>query len=74
MASKSPVADTQMDFPTALSYVVNGRRITKLEWDNPDDFGMLRGSWLMLYKGGKWHTWIVSEGDLLGTDWVICRD
>jgi hypothetical protein len=31
----------------------------------------MNNGFLMLHRNGKWHTWIVSEGDMLGQDWVV---
>ncbi|MBU0781886.1 MAG: hypothetical protein KKC72_17800 [Alphaproteobacteria bacterium] len=58
-------------FPQAIAAVIDGKRITKEEWDNPDNYGMLKDHRLMLHLDGKWHLWIVSDGDLTGLDWVI---
>ena len=73
--SQSPTpsrkAETLMDFPSAISAVVNGARISKLEWNDPECFGMLRDGFLMLRRDGQWHQWIVNDGDLLGQDWVV---
>ena len=74
MAKGSPVVETRMDFPSALGFVIKGRRITKLEWNDKDSYGMMRGGFLMLYRNGEWYRWILSDGDLLGQDWVICQE
>ena len=58
-------------FPQAMAAVIDGKRITKEEWGSPDDYGMLKDNFLMLHRDGKWYTWMVSDGDLTGLDWVI---
>ena len=63
-----------MTFPVAMAAIIDAKRITRLEWDDPDTYGMLRDGRLMLFRsdmGKRWHHWIISEGDLLGDDWVI---
>ena len=58
-------------FPQAIAAVIDGKRITKEEWGNPDDYGMLKDRRLMLHRDGKWYNWLVSDGDLTGLDWLI---
>jgi hypothetical protein len=65
-----------MDFPTAIRAVIEGKSITRLDWNDNEIYCALRNSFLeisydMKTKFYKWCTWIVSEGDLLGTDWVV---
>lgn len=64
-------APTLMDWPTAQRAVIGGRSITKLEWNKPDDYGVLRNEKLMLRLDGEWKLWIVSEADMIGRDWVV---
>lgn len=72
----SPVIKKQefppTDFPGALKAVINNRKITKLEWGNNAYYGVLKDGYLMLHKADdKFYTWIISDGDLLGQDWVV---
>ena len=61
-----------MDFPTALRHVIKGQKITKLEWENTQFYGVLRDTLLMLHKpDGQFYTWTINEGDLLGADWIV---
>lgn len=64
-----------MDFFAALRAVVVGKRVTKLEWADRDAFGLLNGGVLMLHKGGEpedvFHAWIINDGDLMGSDWIV---
>ena len=67
----SPVK-TEMDFPTAIAEVIVGKKITKKEWSDPAIYGILKDGFLMLHKADdKLYQWVISEGDLLGTDYVI---
>lgn len=61
----------QMDFPDALRYVILGKKITKLEWNNPESYGYLDNGRLVLHLPDGLHLWIVSDGDLIGQDWVV---
>ena len=61
-----------IDFYEALKKVGQGRKITKLEWDNIQIYGLLQHGTLMIHKAdNKIYQWILSEGDLIGTDWII---
>jgi hypothetical protein len=62
----------KMDFPEAMRQVINGKKVTKLEWKNNNYYGFLNGQWLMIHKpDGKLYVWKVNDGDMLGTDWVV---
>lgn len=62
-----------MSFFSALREVTKGRKITRDEWGNPEIYGILKDGLLQLYGGqagdGRFHTWTISDGDLLGEDW-----
>lgn len=66
----SPVNQKTMDFPEAIQEVINGRKVTKLEWDDPTIYVYLTGGFLSIRKEDGLHRLLLSDGDLLGTDWV----
>ena len=71
---KEAPKETPVDFPEAIRAVIEGHRITKLEWGNKNIYGFLKDSWLMLHRGdGTDHQWLVNDGDLFGQDWIIIR-
>jgi len=61
---------TKMTFPMAMNEVMTGRRVTKLEWDNPEIYVFL-DSYLRIKLEDGIHDLIVSDGDMYGEDWVI---
>ena len=75
--SQSPVPKKQnkkvegMSFPDAMRVLIGGKQIKRLEWTDASEFCLLKESFLMIHRNGKYHTWIVSEGDLLAIDWVL---
>jgi hypothetical protein len=73
--SPSPLPKTDqtpMDFPSAIARIIAGDKITKIEWNNPEYYGVLEGGFLMLHKpDGKLYQWIVSDGDIMGEDWIV---
>ena len=66
----SPLPSNSMDFSQAIRKVIDGEKITRLEWNNKD-YGVLRNGILTLYINGEFHSWIISEGDLLAIDWMV---
>jgi len=64
-----------LNFYQALEKVVEGKRITRLDWGDAEYWGFLHDDKLMLRKpDGKLHEWIVSLGDLVGDDWVVIQE
>lgn len=59
-----------LNFPNAIQEVINGKRINRLEWNNKEEYGVLKDSWLMIYRNGKFYQWTVSDGDMLAEDWI----
>jgi len=64
--------EKQLTFFDMLKEVVQYKKATKLEWgDRIIYFVELKDGILMLHKEDGYHQLIVSEADLVGTDWVI---
>lgn len=72
---KSPtprkIQPKEMPFPDAIKEVMGGAKIRRVEWSDPEEYALLKDSFLMIHRNDKFHTWIVSEGDMLAIDWVI---
>jgi len=74
--SKSPLppkpADKVMGFAEAIDEVRRGKKITKIEWGNVNLYGFLNEARLRLHKAdGTLNDWIISEGDIIGNDWMV---
>jgi len=63
--------EVELAFPEAIRALIGGKQIRRKEWSDGSEFGLLKDSFLMIHREDKFHTWIVSEGDLLAIDWVI---
>lgn len=71
-AGQTKISPIPMKFPEAMREVIKGNRITKLEWNDTNAYASLLHGYLKLRKGdGTLHNWIVSDGDMLGEDWVV---
>lgn len=61
-----------MDFPSAIKEVSRGKKIHKFEWEDKGYYGVLAEGRLKLHKpDGLLYDWILSDGDLVGTDWIV---
>ena len=75
--SKSPLPTAkkvrlELSFPDAIREIaILGNKIRRVEWSDPEEYCLLKDSFLMIHRNGNFHTWIVSEGDMLAIDWVI---
>lgn len=68
----SPTPPKELSFPDAIKELSTSK-ITKKEWDNPEIYGFLNDGKLQLHKEDGNHDWIISEADLLGTDWLLTK-
>lgn len=68
-----PTTPSTLSFPEAIQEVIDGKKITRLEWKDAGTYGFLNGDILSLHKNSdeKNYQWIVSDGDLMGKDWVL---
>lgn len=72
----------QMTFPEAIQEVIDGQQITRVEWNDPEIYVCLRFGKLLItsMKEGQKDPsappapLIMTEGDLLATDWIVVRD
>ncbi len=62
---------TGTTFPLAIRLIIIGKKVRRLEWSDPEEYALLKENFLTIHRGDKFHTWIVSEGDMLAIDWVI---
>lgn len=67
-----PAAPVVCSFLEALEAVIDGRRATKIEWNNPDVYMHVKGEFLMIHTPtGDDHAFMLRTPDLTGRDWVI---
>lgn len=62
---------TELSFYEALKCLVDGSKITRTEWENPEIYGFLNNGIVSLRKEGSDHQWIISDGDILANDWIL---
>ena len=66
-------APRTMDFPDAIKQVIAGKKVARISWGN-EDYGFLKDEWLTLSNEKGYHTWLVSQGDLEGQDWIVVKE
>lgn len=75
LEAKSPsgkkVEGSVFDFPTAMSKIIDKKKISKKEWGNKNIYCVLANGLLIIHKDNTDFSWIISEGDLTGTDWFV---
>jgi hypothetical protein len=66
-----PKADpVLLSFPDAMKEVIDGKSVTRKEWNN-NDYCFLEGPWLSISRNGKIHQWVVNDGDMTAYDWFV---
>ncbi len=64
-----------MNFPSAMQKVIDGGRITKLEWNNRDVYFLIHEGMLKIKKeDGTICPLLLQEADLVGIDWVVVAE
>lgn len=63
-----------MSFPDAMKEIIKGNKVRRLSWESDSDHGLLKDGWLTIHTKGKFHSWLVSDGDMEGQDWIVVRE
>lgn len=77
MTSPVPTKDiadavVMLTFPDAMREVINGKKVTRLEWKDNDIYCLLDANRLRIHnKDGINYILEVSDGDMLAIDWVV---
>jgi len=61
-----------LNFNQIIGALLEGKKVHKLEWEDKGYYVYLKDEILLLRKpGGKKYQWVLSKGDLEGTDYII---
>jgi hypothetical protein len=61
----------ELNFSEAITEILTGKSVTKLEWNDKKYHALLVAGRLMLHKpDGQCYEWVLSEADLRGDDYV----
>lgn len=77
--SKSPKPETEssileLSFPDAIREILIGKKVTRREWGNEDEYGLFYNNFLTIHTKGNFHSWLVNSGDLEAIDWYVCGE
>ena len=60
-----------MLFTEAINAICDGKHVRRKEWPNKKDYCLLQNTKLTIFIGGKFHDWVINDGDLLAEDWQV---
>lgn len=77
MKGHSPVKKKEekefFGFTTAISKIMEGNRVSRMEWNDVRWYCLLNDGLLSLHKAGEasdqFRAWIINDGDILANDW-----
>jgi len=74
--SPTPNSNHCMDLGSCLKQMIKGGKFRRLEWEDEGTYITVRDAQVMIFKtdDNMVHPLIVSEGDILGEDWVKIED
>lgn len=62
-----------MSFPDAVAEIILGKKVRRLSWPETDH-ALLKDGWLSIFTKGAFHTFLVSDGDLEGQDFIVIKE
>lgn len=74
VVKKAEQTQETFGFPMAIQMIINGEKVTRLEWENSKLYGIRDGGRLRIMLENGLHEWYVTDGDMFSTDWVIVRE
>ncbi len=60
-----------LTFSEAMEEIINGRKVTRLEWSSNEDYGYISNGYLTIHTKGKDFTWTVRDVDMKSDDWCV---
>ena len=65
-------SQVQIDFIQAVKELIDGKKVTKLEWNNPNIYFFIQDEYLRIMGAdGQTHNTILRLPDLIGTDFIV---
>ena len=68
--AQDPTEGALLNFAQAIQVVLDGGSVTKVEWQNADEYFYMKDGFLTLHTKGKDHTYSLRDVDLQGEDFV----
>jgi precorrin-3B methylase len=74
----SPIIESNepqtISFGEAMKKIAEGSRVTKIEWGDKEIYGFLRAGILHIHNHEGEHKWMISDGDINGTDYIVLEN
>lgn len=64
----------ELTFCDALKKMLEGKKVSKREWENTEEYGFFRAEILHIHRSGQDHRWVLSEADVSGEDYFIVEE
>jgi hypothetical protein len=67
------IMNNEMNFYDAIKAITENKvNVTRSEWNDKEEYCLLKDGLLTLHKADdKFYSWVISDGDILATDWII---
>lgn len=64
--------EIRFGFPEMILEILEGKKVARNDW--PDNvYGILKDGFLMIHNETGDHQWLVSEADMIATDWEVIK-
>jgi len=62
-----------MSFPDAVGELNAGNKITRVEWNDPEEYFLMKDGYLMVHhsNGNEFQKLLIRDADVMATDWVL---
>jgi len=68
----TPKKETKpFDFYQAIKQVHKGKKVSRLAWEDKNEYALMHNEFLSIHTKGKTHQWAVHETDMIADDWFI---
>jgi len=69
---REPAKPKMLGFSEAITAIAEGNKVTRKDWKDESYYGILKDGRLKIHKpDGELYDWIISDGDMLATDWIL---
>lgn len=65
------VTQEVVGFSEAINLIMAGKKVNRLSWPDQSVYCFMQAEVLHLKNEQGVHVWKVSQGDILGNDWVV---
>ena len=66
---------SEINFSKALEVLIDGKHVTRKEWDDIRTYGLIQDNILHIHKAGEGkettRPWILSDADIIADDWIV---